>query len=146
MADRLNLVKVVLIIMMLGGIAFSILGVKALVNSRHFLANATAATGTVTDIHRVIQDNEPSYYPIVEFVTLRERVVRFEADESNADLQVGDSIKILYDPANPQEARVDTWFSRWGGAIVMLCVGLGLIIIPAVVYRLLRREKAPPGS
>jgi len=74
MTGRLNPTLGAVAIMMLAGIIFLIVGVKALVHSQRFLANAAATTGMVVDIHSVVQDNEPAYYPIVEFTTSDERV------------------------------------------------------------------------
>jgi hypothetical protein len=74
-------------------------------------------------------------------VTAREQEVRFQASEGSDDpfaYGVGDSIRVLYDPANPQDARLDTWASRWGESIGLVIVGLVLVVIGAVGLWLLR--------
>jgi hypothetical protein len=40
-------------------------------------------------------------YPFVEFVTARGQVVQFQADDGS--LRVGDSVRLVYDPANPRQ-------------------------------------------
>ena len=126
---------------MLTGVVLLGLSGKSLMDDRRFLAKAAVATGVVVDIARVVdQDDEVAYYPVVEFTTAREQVVRFEADEAtpDPDRQLGASVRILYDPANPQDARLDTFMSRWGLSIVMGTLGLGFVLIPAFAY-LVRR-------
>jgi hypothetical protein len=39
-----------------------------------------------------------------------------------------DSIRVLYDPANPRNARLDTWVSRRGDSLTMVAIGLGLVV------------------
>jgi WD40 repeat protein len=140
---------VVLSILLLAGIVGVGVGVKGLVDSRRFMATASSANGVVVDVARVIErrqegsgshtyyKNVPVYYPVVQFVTAREQVVRFEADEGSqkrSAYQVGASIRVLYDPANPQDARLDTWASRWGFSILAVSMGLLFIVIVAVIY------------
>lgn len=77
----------------------------------------------------------------MRFVTAREQDVRFQAREGSRDPSrygVGDSIRVLYDPANPRNARVDTWGSRRGDSLTMVAIGLGLVGLGAVGLWLLR--------
>jgi hypothetical protein len=127
---------------MLVGVVVLALGAKALVDSQRFLAKAVVANGIVVDVARVVNsDNEVSFYPVVEFVTAREQVVRFQADEATPDPEqrMGDSVRILHDPADPGNARLDTGFSRWGAGAVLGFVGLGFVVSGAGAYLLLRR-------
>jgi hypothetical protein len=129
---------------MLAGVVLLALGTKSLVDSRRFLAKAAVADGVVVDIARDVDlDNEVSFYPVIEFVTLREQVVRFKADEATPrpDQRMGEEVRILYDPANPQDARLDTFWSRWLESIVLGVIGLGFVVSGAFAYRLLRRRQ-----
>jgi hypothetical protein len=79
--------------------------------------------------------------PHSSLVTAGEQEVRFQASEGSNDpfaYGVGDSIRVLYDPANPQDARLDTWGSRWGDSITLVAIGLGLLVIGGVISWLLR--------
>jgi Protein of unknown function (DUF3592) len=141
--------SVVLIVFMLAGVVLLGLSGKSLMDDRRFLAKAAVATGVVVDIARVVdQDDKVAYYPVVEFTTAREQVVRFEADEatSDPDRQLGASVRILYDPANPHDARLDTFMSRWGLSIVMGMLGLGFVAVPAFFFLLVVRRKQRQGS
>ncbi len=62
--------------------------------------------------------------------------MQFQAREGSEDpsaYRVWDSVNILYDPANPQAARLDTWSGRWGDGNVLTSIGLALVLIPAVI-------------
>jgi hypothetical protein len=141
---------VVLIILLLVGIFLLGIGVKGLVDSWRFLANAGGANGVVVDVAEVVRrvergsgdrtyyENVTFFHPVVQFVTAREQVVRFQASEGHekrSTYQVGNSVRILYDPANPRDARLDTWFSRWGDPLIPVAIGLVMVILVTVIYR-----------
>jgi hypothetical protein len=142
--------QVVLIVLMLAGIFLVGVGVKGLVDSWRFMANASGAKGVVVDVVGVVErvqrgsgdrtyyENVTFFHPVVQFVTAREQVVRFQADEGTdkrSAYQVGDSVRILYDPANPRDAQLDTWFSRWGGPLIPVAIGLVMVVLVTVIYR-----------
>jgi len=140
--------QVVLIVMMLAGTVCLVAGAKTLMDSRRFMATATAADAVVIDVAGVVEqvrrgsgdnwyyEDATVYHPVLRFVTAREQAVQFQAREGSEDpsaYRVGDSVRILYDPANPQAARLDTWSGRWGEGIVLGAIGLALVLIPAVI-------------
>jgi hypothetical protein len=122
-----------------------------LVNTLRFMERAVPANGVVVEIAREVdvgvrQSGEEYYFPVVEFVTARGQVVRFQANEStnSPGEMMGDEVGILYDPANPRDARLDTGFSVWGGAAVFGGIGLCFVIISGSF--LLRRRAAQRGA
>ena len=133
---------------MLVGVVLLIVGVVQLVETRRFLAKSVAAGGEVVEITRVIEwrsvgsgkgehrERVPYYYPVVRFVTPLEEVVQFESGDDGSTepekYRVGQSLRILYDPANPQDARLDTASGRWGRVIVPRSCGPGLHRHPGV--------------
>ena len=142
---QMGVLRIVLIGLMLVGGGLVGLGAKVLVDNQRFVAKATGATGMVLYVREEVRrervgsgsnerDEDVSYfYPIVQFHTLREQVVEFEGNDGS--LRVGRSVRVLYDPANPQDARLDSWPSRWGAGTVPLAIGLALLAIGAVLYR-----------
>jgi uncharacterized protein YjeT (DUF2065 family) len=145
--------QVVLVVLMLGGAIFLIAGVKTLVDSQRFLATAVTTNGVVVDVAEVVEqrrrgqgddwyyEDATIFYPVVRFVTAREQPVGFQAKEGSEDpssYRVGDSIRVLYDPANPRNARLDTWVSRQGDSPTMVAIGLVLVVIGAVGLWLFR--------
>jgi hypothetical protein len=147
-------VQIGLIVLMLAGAIALVVGGKALVDSRRFVATAVATNGVVVDVAGVVQHVQKRgpdgdwyyqdvtvFHPVVRFVTAREQELRFQASEGGNDpfaYGVGDTIRVLYDPANPKAARLDTWSSRWGDSLTLVAIGLGLLVLGAVGYWLLR--------
>jgi len=140
-----TVVRVAPIVLMLVGGGLVGLGVKVLVDTQRFVAKAAGAKGVVVDVREEVRserrgsgDNEhyvdvTYYYPVVRFLTAREQVVQFQGDDGS--LRVGDSVRVLYDPANPRDVRLDSWPSRWGAGTVPIAIGLVLIVVTAALYR-----------
>jgi hypothetical protein len=140
--------RVVLIALMLLGVVLVGVGVKMLVDTRRFLATAEPAKGVVVRVDkRVVSERVGSgdnahwadvtrYFPIVEFRTAYEQVAQFQADDGS--LRVGDSVNVVYDPANPRHARLDKWGNRWSGPFALWGAGLGMLVISGAIYLLLR--------
>ena len=140
--------RVVLIALMLLGVVLVGLGVKMLVDTRRFLATAEPAKGVVARVDKkVVSERVGSgdnarwadvtrSFPIVEFRTAREQVAQFQADDGS--LRVGDSVNVVYDPANPRHARLDKWGNRWAGPLALWGAGLGMLVMSGATYLLLR--------
>jgi Protein of unknown function (DUF3592) len=147
--------RAVPIILMLAGAIFFVGGLKVLVDSERFAAKAVAADGVVIDIVGVVENvrmgtSDPPnyqdvtfYHPVIRFVTARGEDVQFQAAEGSRDQsvdQIGESVRILYDPENPRDARLDSWFSRWGDATILISIGFANLVIGAVIFRLGRHR------
>ena len=141
---------ILLNVMMLGG------GLKVLLDGRRFLATAAEARGVVVDVAEVsdglgdaahqmadasgVGREVTRSYPVVEFVTGREQVVRYQPPKGSnpPDFRIGGPLSILYDPANPQHVVLDTWDELWKEGVILVAVGLVLTIIVVVVYLVVR--------
>jgi hypothetical protein len=138
--------RVVLIgLMLLGGVLVGF-GVKMLVDTRRFLATAEVAEGAVVRVDEAVMRDETRRFPVVEFRTAYEQVAQFQAD--NGSLKVGDSVRLLYDPANPRNARLDNWGNRWAGPIALWGAGLTILVVNGVILLLMRsaRGRAAQGA
>ena len=137
---------ILLNLMMLGG------GLKVLLDGRRFLATAAEARGVVVDLAKVREYDSDAgagrqvtrLYPVVEFVTAREQVMRYQPPMGSnpPDYRVGGPLRVLYDPANPQHVVLDTWDELWKEGVVVLAVGLVLTVISVAVYLVLRSDRA----
>jgi hypothetical protein len=137
---------ILLNVMMLAG------GLKVLLDGRRFLATAAEARGVVVDVAKVREYDSDAgaggqvtrLYPVVEFVTAREQVVRYQppTGSSPPDYRVGGPLRVLYDPANPQHVVLDTWDELWKEGAILLAVGLVLTVISVAAYLVLRSERA----
>jgi Protein of unknown function (DUF3592) len=139
-------------LLLLAGLVFLSVATKTWVDSRHFLATAVSTRGDVVDIVEVVtqrsgEADQYHYEPVVRFLTPQEEVVEFQADESidRKKVRVGDQIRILYDPENPSEARLDSALSRWGWSAIFLAFGIVFTTIGGILlYRKVRPGRGTP--
>ena len=141
--------RIVLIALMLLGVVLVGFGAKMLADTRRFLATAEPAKGVVVRVDKRVERervgsgdhehwaNVTRYYPIVEFRSAREQVAQFQADDGS--LRLGDSVNLVYDPANPRHARLDKWGNRWAGPLAFWGAGLTILVVSGAIYLLLRR-------
>jgi hypothetical protein len=71
------------------------------------------------------------YCPVVEFTTAGGQAVRFESQFGTmpASHQVGQTIAVRYEVADPQKAEVDSATSRWLVPGCMIGMGLGFLVL-----------------
>jgi hypothetical protein len=100
------------------------------------MANSLIAEGKVVDvIQRTVTrrgEQQTFYYLVFEFQTAQGETVRFESSEGSNQIvsQLGDTVRVFYNPNAPQEAFVDSpalWlaprlFMGVGGFIAFLSV------------------------
>jgi Protein of unknown function (DUF3592) len=149
---RPPVIRTVLIGIILLGAVMVGFGVKSLVDGQRFLATAAEARGVVVDVAKVREYDSDAgagryvtrLYPVVEFVTAREQVVRYQPPMGSnpPDYRVGGPLRVLYDPANPQHVVLDTWDEVWSTGVVLVPVGLVFMVFCAAVYLLLRSGRA----
>ena len=130
---------------------FAIVGAGLLVvagamraNTRSFLAHASAAQGTVVALQpRRSSDNSTTYAAVIRFKH-GAQAIQFTSQTSSSPpaYSVGEIVPVLYLQTNPYEAKVDAFFSLWGGQLIVgflgtvfLLVGGGMILLS------LRRER-----
>jgi Protein of unknown function (DUF3592) len=101
---------------------FVVLGVGLLVASafayrstRTFLAGAAAAEGTIVAYAEARdQEGHLSYYPVVSFRAQDGQRVEFQARTGGSSRgPLGERVAVLYDPRNPHEAAINSFFSLW---------------------------------
>jgi hypothetical protein len=105
------------------GLAFITLAVLIVINTRKFIAGAEYAQGTVV---QMIGDRD-GYSPVVKFSTAEGREISFEqAGRSNPPgYSVGEGVQVLYQPKEPDNARIDSFQELW--LLPMIFGGMGLV-------------------
>jgi hypothetical protein len=92
-----------------------------------FMQTASRAPGTVVEVTQY-RDSEGDnvYSPVVEYTLPSGRTVRFEEDlrSSPPSHRVGDEVEVLYNPENPEEARINSVFNVWFGPGLLLGLGV----------------------
>jgi len=129
-------------------VAFVAVGIALLGGACHFLRqttalieNAIATTGEVIlmreeDRHFQPQHQgevEATYRPVVRFTTSNGRQVRYESFVSSYPQRYseGDRVRILYDPAQPEWARLDDFVDLWLRPIFLAGAGSILTLLGA---------------
>ncbi|WOE74711.1 DUF3592 domain-containing protein [Alterisphingorhabdus coralli] len=123
----------------LGGIffAFGLLfmgtGGGIAIHDQQFAGTAERATGTVTDIRssrgarRRSQrtSRRRTYKPVVNFEDAQGQRHEFVSSHGSnpSSYEIGDSVDVLYDPASPADAMIDSDMER--GFLPLLFLGLG---------------------
>jgi hypothetical protein len=89
-----------------------------------FVADSERADGTVVDLVESYdaENNRTSYYPVVHFETGEGRPVQFESDVTTSD-DVGDTVEVLYDPDDPNDAKLAGFFNLWGLSLIFGALG-----------------------
>jgi len=104
-------------------------GVYSFMSTREFLGNAVSANGVVTDLEERWDSDDSSYtyYPRVRFETETGQAHEFTGDvgSSPASFDVGEEVRVLFDPADPSGARIDSFMQLWFVSLIL--GGLGLV-------------------
>lgn len=113
----------------LAGAIFLIVGVAALVGgiywgvkTQRFVASASRASGTVIELERRQSgDDGPTYYPVIRFIDADGREVTFTSSTGSnpPSKREGDKVDVLYDPKNPNEAELNSFFALWFGPLMV---------------------------
>ncbi|MGI9334629.1 MAG: DUF3592 domain-containing protein [Gammaproteobacteria bacterium] len=115
---------------------FSAIGLALLVgafywykSTQDFLANAIVAEGTVLELIRSRSSDSSSYTyaPVVQFRTESGSLHEFTSSTSSnpPSYAVGESVGVLYEASAPESARINSFFSLWGGPTI--AGGLGAV-------------------
>lgn len=98
-----------------------VLGVLAVVwavlayrSERRFEKTAQRATGVVQELIPERIQRTVMYFPVIRFTTAAGVIVSVKSKSGRSGgYQVGQSIRVLYDPADPSNAEIDAPWSRW---------------------------------
>ncbi|RPJ44642.1 MAG: DUF3592 domain-containing protein [Chloroflexi bacterium] len=146
----------------LGKIVVSVFGVVSLIlltiaviagiNTGRAVTREESAPGRVTG-NRVLHDSEGDtlYYPVVAFSLPNGSIKTVELSTGSwpAMYEAGEEVTVLYDPANPDQVRIQSLTSTIGMWLVAIITGtLGLIFLGATGFawwmlRRRRRKKRP---
>lgn len=125
-------------ILAIGGVAMAFFGWQGYTSTKTFMVNAEQARGTVVEVAArsgTDSSGNPTiyFYPVVEFTAADGRAVRYQSSvgSSRPSQQVGQAVEIVYNPANPQDARVNSFTEVWLWPVVLL--GMGAVFVLAGV-------------
>jgi hypothetical protein len=117
-------------------------------NTTSFISRAVEADGRVTDLERSRSSSSSggsstTYRPVVEFTTATGKHIEFVSSvgSSPPSYRVGEAVKVLYHPADPQRARIKSFFQLWFGFLIVFALGLVFATIGLGMIFVRRRGK-----
>jgi hypothetical protein len=132
---------------MIAGAAVALAGIVALVADLVLSPRSAHADAVVVGVaEHIASRGQKSYQPVLEFTADGQRV-RFEGGDpvsNRAAIRVGGTRRVVYDPGNPRDARLDTTWQRWAMWLALVVLGLVLILIGGLGRRRLLGPPGPP--
>jgi hypothetical protein len=95
---------------------------------------AQSASGTIVEARARESAEGLEFYPVVEFAAHDGRVIRFDGLSTSPPPVAGTPVKVLYDPAQPNNARINSLVQRWLLGAVFASMG-GIFLAAASVRR-----------
>src|SRR3990172_9867487 len=112
---------------LVGGL-LALIGVFLFIRTRIFIGKAQEVKGTVIQmVYSHSSEGGGGYAPVYQFKTLDGQtiVIQDSLSSNPPRFQVGQEIDILYEPGNPQKARINKWMNLY--FVPVLLGGMGLI-------------------
>lgn len=119
---------------------FGLLGIAMLVgtfflyrSTEAFLATSMKAEGSVVALVTSRSNDSTTYRPVVQFTTQDGQAVEFTSSSGSnpPSYNKGERVEVLYSPTAPQEAKINGFFSLWGGAVILGILGGVFFLIGA---------------
>ena len=118
-------------ITLLIGIGLLIASLLVIKDRLSFIRNNEKTTGTVIRIDKEKDSDGDSYRPVFSFKTRSNEEIIFKRPylSNPPSWEVGEETTIVYDPANPTNAKLYTYFGVFGLATILMAVAMPFIII-----------------
>lgn len=143
--EQKDVFRVVGIVLCVFSLAFVIMGGFRFMRIWSFQEKASRTQGKVVEMVSRSFNNKTLYAPVFVFTDAAGKEYKIQSDAlSNSPLHhhVGETVTVLYDPADPKSARIDSFSSLWSSPRLFSCVGALGFIIGAIFYNVGRR---PPN-
>ena len=118
------------------GVALLIISLLTLKKSLAFLRNSNRAIGTVIELERISDSDGTTYKPVFKFnaATGPEVIYKQSSSSNPPGWDVGEEATIAYDPNNPNEARLLTYFGTFSWAIVLMALAMPMLVVGGGYY------------
>jgi hypothetical protein len=100
-------------------------------NQQDFLKKANTVQGTVIELVANRSDNSTTYTPVVAFKTKKGEEITYTSSVSSnpPSYSEGETVEILYDPADPKDASINGFASLWIGCLILGILGTIFFLI-----------------
>lgn len=122
------------------GFVFGLLAIGFALYTFNFIRHASRTDGTVVALTEHIEDDKSvTYTPTFTFTTGSSRSITKKSHiGTNPGFSLGERVPILYDPKNPQDAKIATTAQLW---LVPIILGIICVLFMPVGLFLLRRSQ-----
>jgi len=128
-------------VFLIGGVlavAWAVLAYRA---QRRFLERALQATGVVQSLRAERLQRTTIYFPVIQFTTPSGVTVTAESKTSKSGLFIGQKVRVLYDPNDPKNLEINSFWSRWvlvwiAAFFAVLLLGSGAAAVVALAASL----------
>lgn len=118
-------------------IGFALLGAATwmFLRTRAFIEQAMTTVGVVVELVEETRSgrdgNETYFYPVVRFQPASGDEIQFRSNVGSnpAGYRQGEQVPVLYDPAQPAEARIRSFFQLWLLPLVLGFIGAVFAIV-----------------
>lgn len=130
--------------MIIGGSICALVALASLFVGWEFIRSAARADGRVIQMVEQEGDGGKLYAPVFVFRDANgaEHTVHSQTASYPPEHQVGDTLRVLYSPSSPLNAKTDRFFSLWGwpfvtGLLAAFYLPLGLLVWhwPSIIQR-----------
>lgn len=101
-----------------------------------FLRRSTETSGEVIRLERSRGTGRGSrgYAPVFSFTAADGKTFTVTSDVASSPpaFAAGDHVRVRYDPTDPINARIHTFFQTWGQAVILAFVGAVFIVVGLV--------------
>lgn len=114
-------------------------------NTSAFISRSSSAAGVVTGfVTSIDRDGTRTYRPRVSFAAGDYEQVDFVSDvgSSPPSYSVGESVSVLYDPADASSAQINSFFTLWFGFALIAIIGTGFVAVGGTVFVVLNKSFA----
>jgi len=109
-------------------------------STSQLIENGVTTTGTVIAMKEKKGRVGYVYRPVVSFQTVDNRTIRLTSSGASypPKYRVGEQVEVIYDPQEPENAKIKSFESLWLGVVISGAIGLGFLGFSVLVAKLFR--------
>ncbi len=119
------------LVLLFAGPCLLVFSVVSVIRTRGFLLRSVEVNGEVVRLERS-KDRDRygyTYAPVFSFTAAdgETHTVTSDVSSSPPGFSEGEPVRVRYDPANPEDARIHSFFQTWGTSVIFGAVGVGFV-------------------
>lgn len=124
------------------GSCFLVIGLVLGLVTSNFIDHSVQTRATVISLQALKSNDGETFAPVFEFADAngREHTITSHSSSNPAGFSVGETVRILYSPGDPEDARIDTLWQLWGIPLIFCPLGGVFALVGAVLLLISRRR------